>query len=362
VLAGLAGLVIGCASGSSDATRSTDPVVRRAEAEVQRQLSSATGYDGPRQGPRARRTGSIVFVASDLTNGGVAGVAEGVRQAARAIGWRLVVLDGDARVAGRRQALRRALALRPSGIVLGGFDASEQPAALRRAARSGLPVVGWHAGPTAGPDPGSGLFTNVTSDPLAVSRLAARYAIADAGGKAGVVIFTDPRFRIALEKADAIRAEVGRCVQCAVLGLEHVPIAGAQQRMPSLVSALLQRYGRRLTHLLAINGSYFAGSRVALIDAGRQGDQPPFAVAAGDGDASEFQRIRSADYQKASVAEPLYLQGWQLVDELNRARAGRPASGYLAPPHLITRSNVPAGGGYDPAAPYRENFRRIWGG
>src|SRR3954465_14648257 len=170
-----------------------DPVVRRAEAEVQRQLSSATGYDGPRQGPRARRTGSIVFVASDLTNGGGAGVAEGVRQAARAIGWRLVVLDGDARVAGRRQALRRALALRPSGIVLGGFDASEPPGALRRAARSGLPVVGWHAGPTAGPDPGSGLFTNVTSDPLAVSRLAARYAIADAGGKAGVVIFTDPR-------------------------------------------------------------------------------------------------------------------------------------------------------------------------
>lgn len=42
-----------------------------------------------------------------------------------------------------------------------------------------------------------------------------------------------------------------------------------------------------------------------------------------DGDASEFERIRSGDYQRASIAEPLYLQGWQLIDELNRARAGR---------------------------------------
>jgi ribose transport system substrate-binding protein len=113
--------------------------------------------------------------------------------------------------------------------------------------------------------------------------------------------------------------------------------------------------------MLAINGNYFAGSRAALIDAGRQGSEPPFAVAAGDGDPSEFERIRSADYQKASIAEPLYLQGWQLVDELNRALAGRPASGYVAPPRLITRRDVPTGPVYEPNAPYRDNFRRIWG-
>lgn len=351
----------GCGGGPSDDAPSHDAVVRAAKAEIQRRLASEAGYDGPRHGPRAQRTGSVAFVAADLTNGGVAGVAEGVRQAARAIGWRLVVLDGEARVAGRRQALRRAFALRPDGIVLGGFDASEQQAALRRATRSGIPVVGWHAGPKAGPDRAAGLFTNVTTDPLSVSRLAARYVIASSDGKAGVVIFTDSQFRIALDKADAMRAEIRRCAQCSVLGLEDVPIADAQERMPSLVSALLQRHGDRLTHMLAINGNYFSGSRAALIDAGRQGSEAPFAVAAGDGDASEFERIRSADYQEASVAEPLYLQGWQLIDELIRARAGRPASGYLAPPRLITRLDVPAGGVYEPDAPYRDNFRRIWG-
>ena len=131
--------------------------------------------------------------------------------------------------------------------------------------------------------------------------------------------------------------------------------------MPTLVTSLLQRYGRRFRYLLAINGAYIAGAQAGLIGAGRRPGAPPFGVAAGDGDASEFQRIRSGDYQRASIAEPLYLQGWQLIDELNRARARRPASGYIAPPRLITKADVPRGSVFDPPGGYRANYARIWG-
>jgi ribose transport system substrate-binding protein len=97
------------------------------------------------------------------------------------------------------------------------------------------------------------------------------------------------------------------------------------------------------------------------VNAGRRGDDPPFAIGAGDGDASDFERIRASDHQTASVAEPLYMQGWQLVDELNRARAGQPPSGYVAPPRLITRADVPDGPVFDPPSGYRANYLRIWG-
>ncbi len=50
-------------------------------------------------------------------------------------------------------------------------------------------------------------------------------------------------------------------------------------------------------------------------------------MAAGDGDAAEMQRIRSDNYQAATVAEPIDLQGWQLVDEVNRALAGEDRRG-----------------------------------
>jgi ribose transport system substrate-binding protein len=131
--------------------------------------------------------------------------------------------------------------------------------------------------------------------------------------------------------------------------------------MPAIVSALLHRFGARFGYMLAINGIYIGGARAGLVNAGRRGGDPPLAIGAGDGDASDFERIRAGDHQTASVAEPLYLQGWQLVDELNRARAGQPPSGYVAPPRLITRADVPDGAVFDPPSGYRASYRRIWG-
>jgi ribose transport system substrate-binding protein len=356
------GLVaIGCGATHVRGALPTDPVVRTAQAEVARALSSPTGYRGPARGPRAQRGGLVVFVAGDLTNGGIAGAARGVQQAANAIGWQLRILDGQGTTGGQARVLRAALRLKPTGIVLGGFDATAQTLALRRARALGIPVVGWHAGTRAGPDRRAGLFTNVSTDPGSVARLAADYAIARSGGTADVVIFTDRRYPIAAYKADVMAGELKRCRRCAVLEIVDSRIDLAQQQMPAIVSSLLQRFGAGFRYMLAINGIYIGGARAAVVNAGRRGDDPPFAIGAGDGDASDFERIRAGDHQTASVAEPLYLQGWQLVDELNRARAGERSSGYVAAPRLITSADVPAGVVFDPPSGYRANYRRIWG-
>jgi ribose transport system substrate-binding protein len=352
------GLVtIGCGAPDGRGARPTDP----AQADGARALLSPTGYRGPARGPRARRGGLVVFVAGDLTNGGIAGAAFGVQQAARAIGWQLQILDGQGTTAGQARVLRAALRLKPTGIVLGGFDATAQRLALRRARALGIPVVGWHSGTQPGPDRHAGLFTNVSTYPASVARLAADYAIAHSDGTAHVVIFTDRRYPIAAHKADVMAAQIRRCRRCAVLDIVNSPIDLAQQQMPAIVSSLLHRFGARFRYMLAINGIYIGGALAAFVNAGSRGDDPPFAIGAGDGDASDFERIRAGDHQTASIAEPLYLQGWQIVDELNRARAGEPSSGYVAPPRLITRADVPDGVVFDPPSGYRENYGRIWG-
>jgi ribose transport system substrate-binding protein len=61
------------------------------------------------------------------------------------------------------------------------------------------------------------------------------------------------------------------------------------------------------------------------------------------------------------VAEPMLLHGWQLVDELNRAIAGRDPSGFVAKPALITKRSVPSGAVFDPQSGYREIYRKVWG-
>ncbi len=65
------------------------------------------------------------------------------------------------------------------------------------------------------------------------------------------------------------------------------------------------------------------------------------------------------------MSEPLNLQGWQIVDELNRAFAQAPWSGYTPKVHLVTPDNVARDGGadnrYDPDNGYRDHYKAIWG-
>ncbi|UJW84537.1 substrate-binding domain-containing protein [Devosia sp. SL43] len=335
-----------------------------AMAEVQKYAGQKTTWDGPTAGPAAAEGKSIVVLAGDLKNGGILGVTKGVQEAADRIGWTINVLDGAGSIQGRAAAFGQALALNPDGIIINGFDAVEQQAALEQVKAAGIPIVSWHAGPVIGPDAASGIFANVSTDAMEVSAAAAKWAFADAGGKPGVVIFTDSTYAIAIAKADKIKETI-EALGGTVLEYVDTPIADTSTRMPSLTTALLQKYGASWTHALAINDIYFDFMGPALAAAGIAGDGAPKAVAAGDGSESAYQRIRTAQYQAVTVAEPLNLQGWQLIDELNRAIQGAEWSGYTSPLHVVTADNISFDGGdnnlFDPGNGYRDEYARIWG-
>lgn len=353
----------GSASASGGQFASIIPsgdIVAASKDLVAKSLAGSEGFTPPSTGPKAQQPGAkIAFVAGDLSNGGHNATAKAVTEAATVIGWKVAVYDGQGNAQGNSDAMNQAITSQPAAIILGGLDPTEQAPAIKQATDAGIPVIGWHAGVLTGP--GNGLVTNVSTDPLKVSQLAAAYAVADSDGKAGVAIFTDGQYELAVTKARALEAYVKACTGCSVLSFEDSPIATADQRMPGLVSNLLQQNGDKLTYLLAINGNYFGGAARALEDAGKPKDGPPKSVAAGDGDAAEMQRIRSSNYQAATVAEPITLQGWQLVDEVNRVLAKQPPSGFVAAPGLITKQNVPSGDVFDPPSGFRDVYKQVWG-
>lgn len=338
--------------------------VSDAIAEVQKYAGEKTVWDGPASGPAAAADKKIVVLAADMKNGGILGVTNGVEEAAKTIGWEVTVLDGAGSVQSRAGAFGQALALKPDGIIINGFDAVEQQAALKQACDAGIPMVSWHAGPVIGPDPDNCLFANVSTDAMEVSAAAAKWAFADAGGKPGVVIFTDSTYAIAIAKADRIKETIEK-LGGTVLEYVDTPIADTSNRMPTLTTSLLQKYGASWTHSLAINDIYFDFMGPSLAAAGIAGEGAPKAVAAGDGSESAYQRIRSGQYQAVTVAEPLNLQGWQLVDELNRAVSKAEWSGYTSPLHVVTQANINADGGdkniFDPGNGYRDQYSKIWG-
>lgn len=321
----------------------------------------ADGWDGPKTGPAAADDKSIVVLAGDLKNGGILGVTGGIEEAAAAIGWDVRVLDGAGSIQGRTAAIGQALALKPDGIIINGFDAVEQQAALEGVTAASIPMAAWHSGPVIGCDAPGGIFANVSTDAMTVSEVAAQWALEDGGDKVGAIIFTDSTYQIAIDKADRLK-EVIEAGGGTVLEYVDTPIADTSSRMGPLTTSLLQKYGDDWTHALAINDLYFDFMGPALASAGISSEAGPQAGSAGDGSEASFQRIRTGNYQTITVAEPLNLQGWQLVDELNRAIQGEQCSGYVTSPALVTEDGLSKieGNAFDPDIPYRDAYKAIW--
>ncbi len=361
------GLLALLGSAAATGARGQDAGSELAQARevVAKATAPSSRWDGPTTGPKAAAGKTVIYVAADLRNGGIQEVGDGVKEAGTAIGWTVRVLDGQGSVSGIHSAFSQAVALKPDGIVIGGYDVVQNAADIRQAAGSGIKIVAWHGGPKPGPMAEYQVLSNIGSDSARVAKVAADYAIAQSDGKAGVIIFTDSAYAIALAKAQMMRDEIKTCPGCSVLSFEDTPLADTSTRISQLTTSLLQRYGAKWTYTLAINDLYYDFIGPPLISAGRDPAGPPVNISAGDGSNSAYERIRGGQFQAATVPEPLLLQGWQVIDELNRGFAGQPASGYVAPVHLVTVKNVDLDGGkkdiYDPDSNYRAAYRQIWG-
>lgn len=353
-----------CALAFSTGTRAED-AVQAAKDYIKTVTAPVTTWNGPTTGPKAVGHKLIVYVSADQRNGGARGVGEGLEEAGKVIGWEVRGIDGQGSINMVAEGIAQAVALKADGIVIDAVDAAEQATAVEAAANAGIKIVGWHSGPKPGPMPDYHLFTNITTDPMEVAKAAASYAVAASDGHAGAIIFTDSAYKIAVAKSDAMAAVIKQCTTCTLLSVQDTPLTDAANRMPQLTTSLLQRYGAKWTYALSINDLTFDFMAPSLQAAGIAGDGMPHGISAGDGSGSAFQRIRNGEYQIGTVAEPLRLHGWQEIDELNRAFAGVPPSGFVAPPHLFIKANIDKDGGpkdiYDPQNGYEKAYRTIWG-
>jgi ribose transport system substrate-binding protein len=345
--------------------QAADDAVATAQKIVAATSTPNAPWKGPTTGPKAVPGKTIIYVSTDQRNGGALGAGEGVKQAAAKIGWTYKAIDGQGSVSGRASGIAQAIASKPDVIVLGGIDAAEQSSAIQDAAKQGIVLIGWHSYAKSGPHDKLPIFSNITTDPLEVAASAASFPCATTKGNVGAVIFTDSTYEIAVAKSNAMAAVIKGCGKSKVLEIVDTPLADAANRMPQLTTSLLQKHGKAWTHALSINDLTFDFMAPALAAAGIKGNGNPLAISAGDGSEVAFQRIRQGEYQAGTVAEPLNLQGWQVVDEANRALSKQKHSGFVAPAHLFLPSNIKSDGGpkntYDPDNNYRGIYAKIWG-
>ena len=337
---------------------------KQIQQRVNAAIQEKSEWQGPLSGPIINSDKQIVFIASDLRNDGVSSVAKGMSDAISELDWQLRLLDGNGSKIRQAAILNRAIAMQPDGIVLGGIDAKHHRQALNIAKQLGIAVIGWHAANHVGEHQELGLFTNITTNAQKVGEIAASLAIVDAKGKAKVVIFTDSNYSIATLKANSMARAIEECPQCELVCIEDIPLDNIANELPATISRLLENNPNQITHFLAINDLYIDFAIPTLQALAMEYDHIPQNISAGDGSFEAYNRIGSHFFQLATVPEPLFMQGWQIIDELNRAFHQLPPSGYEAPVHLTVKSNVhtidQSIGVYDPKNKYRENYMRIW--
>jgi len=320
----------------------------------------------PPPGPTAQLARTVVFIASDYRNGGVMGVYRGFEEASRKLGWQVRLEDGRGLKTHQATILMQAIDAQPQGIIFGGFDPDDFAAQVAMAKKNRIVLLGWHAAKEPGPT--KDLFVNVSTKPVDVAKNAADFVIQDAIAKqrpVGVVIFNDNQYAVANAKTEAMRATIQACqayTGCKVLSVENVRISDAATAMPAVVQKLAAVFGAAWTYSLAINDVYFDEINYPLMLLKRTDIRN---VSAGDGSIKALGRIGSGvSQQVATVAEPLKMQGYQLADELNRALAGVPQSGFQSHPILVTTELLKATGhrGVDANLGFEAAYSAIWAG
>jgi ribose transport system substrate-binding protein len=333
-------------------------MVARARQFFASHSGSLNQWTGPTSGPRAQKGKNIAYIP---TNEAWGEWNDGVRAAAKAIGWNLTLLDAAGAADGASAAMDEAVSRGVHGVITSFPSQAIQPA-IQRARAKEIEIVGIHSAPGPGAILDLGLFWNVSQDPAELGKALADYAIADSNGRARIVILYDSAYPFAVAKAEAMRAEIQRCETCRVLEYLDSPLAEITTTMPQLVTRVVELLGQDL-YILTIADIYIDFLAPALRAAGVA---QTAKLAGMDGISSAYERIRRGDeYQTATLPLAYQEDAYQAIDELNRAFARVPPSGFIGSVHLVTKDNIEIEGGsnneWTPSTGFVSHYERVWG-
>lgn len=347
---------------SAGAMSSQDQAVVQAAAAANRDRTGPQRkWLGPTSGPRAALGKKIVYVTNDSRNAVQVVWGQAMEEAAARIGWTITTLDGQGTVDAWTAAFSQAIASQPDGIVT-ACDAASIQGPMTDAFNRKIPVVGLHAAANPGPDPQLHLWDNISSSGVEIGKALADFVIADSNGKGRAVILYDAQDAIAGLKAESMKAEYATCTSCTLLDYVNSPLTEVTTQMPQLASRWVSRYGTPL-YVMTTADSYCDFLVLALRTGGVRTKDAKLVSA--DGTSKGYDRIRAGDYEIGVAPEPLGLQGYQAIDEMNRALNGAPPSSFVPPVYVVTKENIDNEGGarnaFDPGNNYKTEYAKIWG-
>jgi ribose transport system substrate-binding protein len=322
-----------------------------------------TDWLGPTSGPTCESGKKIVYANIGENNpiGHLWGLY--LKQAAAECGWTVVNLDGHSSPTDWVKNAETAVSMKPDAIVT-SHDAKTVHAAFAKANKQGIPIIGLHGTSKPGPDPADYLFTNIVSNPLDIGVAMGQWAIANSKGNARVILLCDHIYAISMIKRAGWMKALKTCPTCKILKDDNFPMEDIPTRMGTDATSWVSTYGLPIWVVTAAD-YYYDYAVPALRTASVSTDE--MRLAGADGTTQAYNRVRNGnEYQILTVPEPIEMQSWQAVDEINRALHGMPPSKFVQPVHLVDHSNVDTNGSrnnqYFPMNDYKTHYLNIWKG
>jgi len=337
--------------------------VEKAKEIVAQRSKPQTEWLGPTNGPRASSEPiTIAWVSGDESYATYIGWGNGVRAAAKALGWKVLTFNGRGTVSGQLAAMQQALAARVTAIITPA-DANALQKPIQEAVQEGIPVIGIHATAFPGPNPKLGLYDNIASSAAEIGESQAAYVIAMSNGTARDIHMVDNSFAIARFKAKAATTPIKNCEGCKLLEITDVPIGDLAQRVAPAVSGLLARYGDSWWMTTCCD-DYYPYVAASLRAAGASSDK--IHLVGADAPPATYDMLRKGEFEVATVPEPSTLFGYEAVDAIVHAMAGVAPAHWIQPTFLRTRENVALEGGknneFVPSNNFACHYLNIWKG
>ena len=361
-LLGVSALAFALTVAGAGARAEDDPVVAQAKANVAKLAGPQNYWDGPTSSPKPEPGKKIVFMSLDEQNDSSRVWGQFTKEAGEKVGWTVTIIDGRGSPKSWIEGFDQAIALKPDGIITTADIASLQDP-VKEALRQNIVVMGIHGWAYPGPNKDLGVFDNIQQDPKEIGRAQADWIIADSGGKARVIVTTHCEFQIACTKAQrdqgpdpGVQGLQGpRVLEHADQRVLAAPALARHDLGAEIRHAALHHLGRRLHGRLPDPGARAGGV-----------DPKEVILVSADGNRSAYERIRAGNqYQLVTVSEPHPEQGYQAIDEFNRAFHGQPPSGWHQAPYLVTPQNVNAEGGdkneFIPSNGFADRYLTMWG-
>lgn len=370
-----AAIAFACSSWADGTTRATpfpawpDPQivstlsVAQAKEIVEQRTKPQTKWLGPTSGPRAStKPITIAWVSGDESYSTYIGWGNGVRAAAKALGWTVLTFNGRGTVSGQLAAMQQALAAHVTAIITPA-DANALQKPIKEAIKEGIPVIGIHATAFPGPNPKLGLYDNIASSAAEIGESQAAYVIAMSNGTAHDIHMVDNSFAIARFKAKAATTPIKNCSGCKFLETTDVPIGDLAQRVAPAVSGLLARYGASWWMTTCCD-DYYPYVAASLRAAGASPQN--IHLVGADAPPATYDMIRKGEFEVATVPEPSTLFGYEAVDAIVHAMAGKPPAHWVQPTFIRTRENIGQEGGknneFVPSNNFACHYLHIWKG